>query len=156
MRIYIASDHAGFELKNALIDHLRSKGFEVEDMGPHEFDRDDDYPDFIYPCALRVAESRSQGKQDIVGIVIGASGQGEAIVANKVKGIRAALYYGANLDIIRKSKTHNDANVLSLGANFLSDKEAKEAVDLWLSTNFSGEERHKRRIGKINKLEDNE
>lgn len=156
MKIYIASDHAGFELKEALIDHLRLKGIDVEDMGPHEFDRNDDYPDFIYPCALRVAESRSQGKLDILGIVIGASGQGEAIVANKVKGARAALYYGGNLDIVRKSKTHNSANMLSLGASFLSEKEAKEAVDLWLNTRFSGEERHERRIGKITRIDNHE
>lgn len=151
MKIYIASDHAGFELKKALVEHLKSKDIDVEDMGPFKFDSDDDYPDFIYPCALKAV-----GDPGSLGIIIGASGQGEAIVANKVKGVRAALYYGGNLDIIRKSKTHNSANVLSLGANFISEEEAKEAVDLWLSTNFSGEERHKRRIGKINRLEDNE
>lgn len=144
MKIYIASDHAGFELKKALMDHLRSKSIEVEDCGAFGFDPDDDYPDFIYPCSQKVASDFGS-----LGIVIGASGQGEAIVANKVKGARAALYYGGNLDIIRKSKTHNDANVLSLGANFLSEEEAKEAVDLWLNTYFSGEERHERRIRKI-------
>lgn len=156
MKIYLASDHAGFELKKALIEYLKTKGLDVEDMGPYEFDRDDDYPDFIYPCALRVAESRSQGKLDIVGIVIGASGQGEAIVANKVKGVRAALYYGGNLDIVRKSKTHNNANMLSLGANFISEKEATEAVDLWLNTRFSSEERHERRIRKITNIDNHD
>ena len=155
MKIYIASDHAGFELKRALIEHLRSKGFEVEDCGAHELDPDDDYPDYIFPLATKVA----RGKPEDKGIVIGGSGQGEAMVANKVKGVRSALYYGgpstsSGSDIIRLSKEHNDANVLSLGARFLTVDDAKEAVDLWLSTKFSGEERHVRRLGKIKKIEE--
>lgn len=152
MRIYIASDHAGFELKKELIEHLKSKGHEVEDMGAHEYDEADDYPDFIYPCAQKVTDDTGS-----LGIVIGGSGQGEAMVANKVKGIRAVVYYGGSstasgLDIIRLSKEHNNANVLSLGARFLSVDEAKETVDLWLSTKFAGE-RHQRRIDKISKFE---
>lgn len=149
--IYIASDHAGFELKKALIEHLKSKGLEVEDIGAHVFDKDDDYPDFIYPCASRVARSKPG---EAVGIVIGGSGQGEAIAANKALGVRAALYYGGSLDIITLSKEHNSANVLSLGARFLSVDEAKEAVDLWLATKFGSEERHLRRIEKIKKIEE--
>jgi len=163
MTIYLASDHAGFELKKELIDYLNSKGFETQDLGPSHYDETDDYPDFIFPCALRVA----QGKPDDAGIVIGGSGQGEAMVANKVKGIRAVVYYGnpstgtsaelsrmsSGSDIIRLSKEHNNANILALGARFLTTKEAIEAVDLWLSTKFTGEERHIRRIEKINKLE---
>ena len=154
MKIYIASDHAGFELKKALIEHLKSKGFEVEDCGAHELDDADDYPDFIFPCAQKVGSD-----PDSLGIVIGGSGQGEAMVANKVKGVRSALYYGgpstsSGSDIIRLSKEHNDANVLSLGARFLTVDDAKEAVDLWLSTKFSGEERHVRRLGKIKKIEE--
>lgn len=149
MKIYIASDHAGFELEKALIDHLKSKGLEVEDIGAHVFDKDDDYPDFIYPCAKKVGENPGS-----LGIVIGGSGQGEAICANKAKGVRAAVYYGGPLDIITLSKEHNSANVLSLGARFLSVDEAKEAFDLWLATKFSGSERHLRRIEKIKKIEE--
>ena len=151
MKIYIASDHAGYELKAKLIDHLESKGFEVEDCGPFKYDPSDDYPDFIYPCSLRVSE----GKPGVTfGIVIVASGQGEAICANKAKGIRAAVYYGGDLDIIKKSKEHNNANVLSLGAKFLSVDDAKKAVDLWLTEKFPGEERHRRRIEKIAEIEE--
>lgn len=154
MKIFIASDHAGFELKKALIDHLKSQNVDVEDCGAFEFDQNDDYPDFIYPCSLRVAESHSQGKPgESLGIVIGASGQGEAMVANKVRGIRAAVYYGGDLDLVKRAKDHNNANVLSLGAKFLSEDEAKEAVDLFISEEFPGEERHMRRIKKISKIE---
>ena len=149
--IYIAADHAGYELKKVLIEHFKSKGAAVEDMGAYEFNADDDYPDFIYPCAFRVAQGKEDGS---LGIVIGGSGQGEAMVANKVKGVRAAVYYGGNLDIVRLSKEHNDDNVLSLGARFLSVDKAKEAVDLWLATKFSAEERHVRRINKITNIED--
>ncbi|MBI2598993.1 RpiB/LacA/LacB family sugar-phosphate isomerase [Candidatus Curtissbacteria bacterium] len=148
MKVFIASDHAGFELKKALVAYLKSKGLEVRDCGNEVFDKDDDYPDFIYPCAKNVGENLGS-----LGIVIGGSGQGEAICANKARGVRAALYYGAKLDIIKLSKEHNDANILSLGARFLTEDEAKEAVDLWLSTKFSGEERHARRIAKIRDLE---
>ena len=150
MKIFIASDHAGFELKKALIEHLRSKDFVVEDCGAFKFDPVDDYPDFIFPCAQKVGSDSGS-----LGIVIGASGQGEAMVANKVKGIRAALFYGGDLDLVKRSKDHNNANVLSLGAKFLSIEEAKKAVDLWVSEFFSNEERHVRRIGKIKKLEEN-
>lgn len=149
--IYIASDHAGFELKNQLIDFLRSKGLEVEDCGPSSYNKDDDYPDFIYPCAVRVGEAIGL-HPDIRGIVIGFSGQGEAIVANKVKGIRTTVYYGGNLEIIKLGRQHNNANVLSLGAGFLSVDAAKAAVDLWLATEFEGG-RHQHRIDKISKLE---
>src|SRR3989344_4012990 len=148
MKIYIASDHAGFELKKDLIEHLRSKDIEVEDCGAYEFDPDDDYPDFIYPCAQKVANDPGS-----LGIVIGASGQGEAICANKVKGVRAALFYGGDLDLVKRSKDHNDANILSLGAKFLSTGDAKKAVDLWVGEAFSNEQRHKRRIGKIKRIE---
>jgi len=151
--IYIASDHAGFELKKALVEHLRAKGHEVGDVGAYQYNEQDDYPDFIYPCAAKVAYQQAQGKSNVLGIAIGGSGQGEAIVANKVKGIRATVYYGGNLDIIKLSKEHNNANVLSLGARFLTVDQAEEAVDLWLETKFSSESRHLRRIQKIKKIE---
>ena len=147
--IYIASDHAGFELKKDVISYLESKGHEVEDIGAHELNPDDDYPDFVIPCAKKVAANFGSR-----GIVIGGSGQGEAICSNKVKSIKAAVYYGGNLDIIKFSREHNDTNVLALGARFLSEDEAKEAVDLWLSTKFDTDSRHQRRHDKISKFED--
>jgi len=152
--IYIAADHAGFYLKKQLIQYLKIKGIEVEDMGAFELNENDDYPDFIIPCALRVAKSHAQGKLDDVGIVIGGSGQGEAIAANKVKGIRAAIYYGGKIDIVRFSREHNDTNVLSLGARFLTADDAKKAVSIWLETGFDRASRHQRRHDKIAKFEE--
>jgi ribose 5-phosphate isomerase B len=146
--IYLASDHAGFELKNKIVEYLKSKGLEVEDCGPHNYNRDDDYPDFIYPCAVKVGS----GSPDDKGIVLGMSGNGEAIAANKAKGARAALYYGYNLELVKLSRQHNNANILSLGAKFITFDQVKEAIDLWLSTDFEGG-RHQRRIDKIKELE---
>jgi len=150
MKIFIAADHAGFYLKKQLIQYLELKGYEVEDVGAFEMDEQDDYPDFIIPCALRVAESNSQGKPNAVGIIIGGSGNGEAIAANKVKGIRAAVYNGGTVEIAKLAKQHNNANVLSLGARFISPDDAKRAVTLWLETDFEGG-RHERRLDKIEK-----
>lgn len=147
--LYIASDHAGFELKQFLIDHLRGQGKEVDDCGAKAYDKLDDYPDFILPCAQKVAESPSEHR----GIMIGWSGQGEAIAANKVKGIRAAVFYGGPSEIISLSRRHNDSNVLSLAAGFLKQDEAAQAVDSWLAAEFSGDERHIRRIKKIEDIE---
>ncbi|OGC85043.1 ribose-5-phosphate isomerase [Candidatus Adlerbacteria bacterium RIFCSPHIGHO2_12_FULL_53_18] len=144
MKIYLASDHAGYELKEALTPFLRERGFEVEDVGPTVFDPEDDYPDYILPMAAKVAEDKGS-----FGIGIGASGQGEAMVANRIKGVRAAVYYGSQDNILTLSREHNDANILCLGARFMSIEEAKGAVLLWLQTPFSGEERHARRIKKI-------
>jgi len=149
MKVIIGSDHAGYELKEKLKEYLTELGFGLEDMGPYNFDPLDDYPDFIIPVAKGVAENLDENK----GIIIGGSGQGEAIVANKVKGIRAAVYYGEQLGIVKLSRIHNDANILSLGARFLTEEKAKEAVKLWLETSFPGEERHKRRVEKIKKIE---
>lgn len=151
MKIFIASDHAGFALKSSLVAYLVELGYSVVDKGPHEFDMNDDYPDFMSLVADEVAidpESR--------GIVVGGSGQGEAIVANRHRGVRASVYYGpplhpsnTEMDIITLSREHNDANVLSIGARFVSEGDAKKAVERWLATPFSGEERHMRRIKKI-------
>jgi len=146
--IYIVTDHAGFELKNQIVEYLKAKGSAVEDCGPFAYDKEDDYPDLIYPCAMKVA---CGGPEDR-GIILGMSGQGEAIVANKARGIRAVVYNCENLEIIRLSRQHNDANVLSLGAKFLSMDHLKEAIDLWLATPFEGG-RHQRRIDKITKIE---
>ena len=144
MKVFIASDHAGFELKNSLALFLKEQGNEVEDLGPHGLDPADDYPEYILPLAERVS-----GEPGAFGIALGASGQGEAMAANRVAGARAAEYYGGNLDIVRLSRGHNNANILSLGARFVSEQEAKEAVVLFLSTPFSGEERHARRVEKL-------
>jgi ribose 5-phosphate isomerase B len=145
--IFIASDHAGFELKQKLIAHLKSMGEEVEDCGAYEFKADDDYPDFIYPCAQKTASNPGS-----IGIVIGGSGQGEAILANKVRGARAAHYYGGHEEIISLSRQHNNANILSLGARFMTPEQAERAVDLFIETGFEGG-RHQRRIEKIDKIE---
>ena len=149
MRIYIAADHAGFHLKRQLIQYLKVKEFEVEDCGAYELNEADDYPDFIIPCAQKVSDDPSS-----VGIVIGGSGQGEAICANKVKGIRAAIYNGGDAKIIgRLAKEHNNANVLSLGARLISPDDAKKAVTSWLDAEFEGG-RHAKRLDKITKFEE--
>ena len=147
-RIFLGADHAGFELKEHIKKYLIKSGFKVEDKGAHKFDSKDDYPDFIAPVAKKVAEDPENNK----GIIFGASGQGEAIVANKIKGVMAALYYGSNLEIVKLSRTHNNSNTLSLGARFMTKEQAVEAVKLWLKTDFSNEERHIRRIKKINRI----
>lgn len=141
-KIYIASDHGGFSLKEVLKRHLQEKGYEVEDMGNIKYDPEDDYPDFVIPLALRVVQS----KQDF-GIVIGRSGNGEAMAANKVKGIRAAL--SLNEQMAKKAREHNNANILSLGADYIEPEVAKKIVDVFLETPFSEEEGHKRRLEKI-------
>jgi ribose 5-phosphate isomerase B len=148
MTIILASDHAGFSLKEVLKKYLQEQGKEVEDMGAFMPNEQDDYPDFIVPAAKKVAEN----PQESFGIFFGATGQGEAIAANKVRGIRAAVYYGGALDLVARSRSHNSANVLSLGARFLTKEEAIDAVELWLRTDFQGG-RHERRIQKIMKAE---
>lgn len=148
MKIYIGTDHAGFEIKQALVVYLKELEYEVEDVGAYKYDEADDYPDFITPVAYAVADNPEQNR----GIILGGSGQGEAMLANKFSGVRAAVCYGPPFEIVRLSREHNDANILSLGARFITEDEAKEAVTLWLSTEFSGKERHSRRIKKINKL----
>ena len=142
--IFLASDHAGFKLKEKIKDYLILNGYAIFDCGALTHNPKDDYPDFIIPCAKKVAQTPNS-----LGIVLGGSGQGEAIAANKIKGIRAAVIYNFNKKIIQLSKQHNNANILSLGARFLTEKQAIKSVDLWLKTKFSNEQRHKRRIRKI-------
>lgn len=144
MKIYLGSDHAGFELKEKVKPFLNELGHEYVDLGPQVYDSNDDYPDFIKPVAEAVSR-----ENEALGIVIGKSGQGEAMCANRIRGVRAALYYGGNLELVKLSREHNDANVLSLSAGFLSTEEALSAVKLFLSTSFSEEERHIRRIAKL-------
>jgi len=144
MTIYLATDNAGFELKEKIKKFLVDSGHTVEDCGAHTLNPDDDYPDFIRIAAEKVA--KNPGSR---GIILGGSGQGEAMVANRVLGIRATVFYGFSQEIITLSRTHNDANILSLGSRFLTINEATEAVQLWLSTAFSEDPRHKRRIAKF-------
>jgi ribose 5-phosphate isomerase B len=144
-KVFLASDHAGFELKSALSAFLIERGYVVEDLGPGNYELADDYPDTIGPLARAIADDKTA-----FGIAMGYSGQGEAMVCNRTNGVRAAVYYGSNKEILTLSRQHNDANVLSLGTHFLSQDEAKEAVLQWLETPFSNEERHVRRIAKLN------
>jgi ribose 5-phosphate isomerase B len=149
MQIHIASDHAGLIAKEYVQQVLESLGHEVIDYGANDYDKDDDYPDFIRPAAQAVGEAYLSGKTDVRGIIFGGSGQGEAIVANRVPGVRAAVWYGGDMRIILLSREHNDANMLSLGARFMDKGIAEEAVKTWLDTPFSNDDRHIRRIKKI-------
>jgi len=149
MKILLASDHAGFELKNKIVEFLKNEGFDVEDMGNHVFNTDDDYPKIMLPLAMRVVSDPENTR----GIIFGKSGQGEAMVCNRFPGVRAVVYYCQNPEIIRLSREHNDSNILSIGAGFVSEDEAKEAVRLWISTQFSGDERHQRRIEQLDNIE---
>ncbi len=146
--IYLGTDHRGYELKEKIKGWLSEWGYEYEDMGAHEYNKDDDYPDFI----SLVGEKVSVGSNS-KGIILGGSGQGEAVVANKYKGVRAAVYYGGSKEMITHTREHDDANILSLAASFIEEQEAREMIKLWLDTSFSGEERHVRRIEKIKQLE---
>ena len=148
MKVFFATDHAGFELKESLITFVKGLGYEVEDLGASELNKEDDYPDFVSLVAKQVSTNPEESR----GIILGGSGQGEAMVANRFFNVRATVYYGGAPGIITLSREHNDANVLSLGARFLSEKEARDAVKIWLKTSFSGEQRHQRRIQKINNL----
>ena len=143
MKIHIATDHAGLDLKNAIRDYLVDKGHDVTDHGAHEYDALDDYPDFIFPCAKAVAAD-TESK----GIILGGSGQGEAMAANRVKGCRAAIFYNGPMDIVKLSREHNNANILSLGARFMSEEEIYDVIELWLAEPFGGG-RHQRRIEKL-------
>ena len=142
MRIHIGADHAGLELKAELIKHLQSKGHEVTDHGPYQYDALDDYPDFCIPAAEAVAKDSNS-----LGIVIGGSGNGEQIAANKVKGIRAALAW--NIATAKLAREHNNANVVAVGGRMHSIEECKAIVDAYLAEPFSNDERHVRRINKI-------
>ncbi len=156
MKIFLASDHAGYDLKSELIGFLTEQGHDVHDCGPFEFNKEDDYPDYIAEVATNV----SQDPDRTWGIVIGGSGQGEAIMANRFPNVRAVVYSGDSPrvdgekgpDKITATREHNNANVLSLGAWFLTPTEAKDAVARWLSTPFAGEDRHVRRLRKIELL----
>lgn len=160
MKIYLSSDHTGYEIKEKLKTYLTPLGHTIEDKGPFAYDAHDDYPDFVGPMAEAVAndpESR--------GIILGGSGQGEAMCANRVPGARAALFYceavpqeavdingsksSDSFEIVKLARIHNNANILSLGVRFLTLDQMKFAIELFLATPFEGEERHLRRIKKL-------
>ena len=146
MRVYLGSDHAGFELKQAIIDHLRSAGHEPIDCGAYVYDAEDDYPAFCIAAAAKtVADPGS------LGIVIGGSGNGEQIAANKVEGVRAALVWNADIAVL--AREHNDANVISVGGRMHTVEEMTRFVEVFLGTPFSDEERHSRRIAMLGDYE---
>lgn len=154
--IYFATDHAGLEFKNLLLCYVRDElGYDVIDCGPTVYDAEDDYPDFIARAAKHISNSPTDR-----AIVLGGSGQGEAMVANRFPNVRAAVFYGEplipqvdvsgkSLSMISSTREHNDANVLSVGARFITEATAKNAVAQWLTTTFIQEDRHVRRIKKI-------
>jgi ribose 5-phosphate isomerase B len=164
MRIYLGTDHAGFEFKNKIKEFLVSEGHEVIDCGPENFDPHDDYPDYIGKAAKEVSNNPGS-----FGIVIGGSGQGEQMTANKFKGVRCSLFYATSVppkavdikgktssdpfEIIKVTREHNNANMLSVGIRFLSEEDAKTAIKIFIETPFPGEERHVRRINKIAEIE---
>ncbi|GAB2532614.1 ribose-5-phosphate isomerase [Brachybacterium huguangmaarense] len=147
MHLHIGTDHAGFELKNRLVASLRAKGHEVTDHGALEYDEVDDYPGFCIAVGEGVVADPGS-----LGIVIGGSGNGEQIAANKVRGVRAALVW--NEDTAALARQHNDANVISVGARQHSEDELEALIDLFIATDFSGDERHVRRIGQIARYEE--
>ncbi|GGM18387.1 MULTISPECIES: ribose-5-phosphate isomerase [Micromonospora] len=146
MRVYLGSDHAGFELKVHLANHLATQGYDVVDVGPHAFDPDDDYPAFCLHTGDRVVAD-----QGSLGVVIGGSGNGEQIAANKVPGVRAALAW--NVETAQLSRQHNDANIVAVGARQHTLDEATALVEAFLGTPFSGNDRHARRIAQVAEYE---
>ena len=140
--IVLATDHAGFELKEHVKRFLIKKGYDIKDFGALEYDGLDDYPDFILPAAKYISEHK------LIGIIFGGSGQGEAMAANRINGIRAAVFYNGPDEIVELSRLHNNANILSIGARFVNNQEVEKVIELWLSTDFE-EGRHKKRINKL-------
>ena len=146
MRVYLGSDHAGYELKMHLVNHLTKQGHDVVDVGPHVYDPEDDYPAFCLHTGAKVVADEGS-----LGIVIGGSGNGEQIAANKIDGVRAALVW--RTEIAQLARQHNDANIISLGAREHTLDEATSFVDTFLATPFSGNPRHARRIAQVSDYE---
>ena len=155
MKIFIGTDHAGYVLKEKLVSCLKCQGYEVVDKGAFKYDEFDDYPDFVIPVAREVSKDPDKVK----GIILGCTGEGEAIAANRFPHVRAVVYYGDakpivdnESNIVIRSREHNNANILSLGARYFTEESAMEAVNLWFNTPFSEEERHIRRLAKIDQI----
>ena len=146
MRVHIGSDHAGFELKNHLVQHLKAAGHDVVDHGPAVYDAVDDYPPYCLRTGQAVVDEPGS-----LGVVVGGSGNGEQIAANKVKGVRAVLAWSA--ETARLGREHNNANVVSVGARMHTEEEATGFVETFLATDYSGEERHTRRIDMLSAYE---
>ena len=167
MIVYLATDHTGLEIKNKAKQFLTEQGYQVEDCGAYEFDKNDDYPDFISKAAVQVSRNPENK-----GIIFGGSGQGEAMTANKFKRVRAAVFYGPVIptkaaditgrqstdpyEMLRLTREHNSANILSIGIRFLTDEEILKVIKLWLDAPFTNEEHHLRRVQKISKIEENQ
>ncbi len=143
MKIFIAADHAGYKMKGELIPWLENLGHEVKDLGAYEYDEQDDYPDFMTPVTREVSKDSNAR-----GILIGGSGQGEVMLANRYRNVRAAVYQSPNLDIIKFARLHNNANVLCIGARFITSDQAQQAIKLFLEAPFSQDPKYQRRIDK--------
>lgn len=148
--IIVAADHAGFDLKESIKEFLQKNDYSVIDVGAHHLNEGDDYPTYMADAALKVAQDMEGNTK---AIIFGGSGQGEAIVANRFPGVRATVWYGGSEEIIKLSREHNDANILSVGARFVDTDAAIRAVEKWLQTPFSNEERHVRRNKQIDSIE---
>lgn len=150
MRIHIATDHAGLELKNKLTTHLQQNGHEVVDHGAYEYNPEDDYPMFIISAATAVASEQNEDTQ-VFGVIFGGSGNGEQIAANKVKGVRAALVWNESTALL--ARHHNNANIISIGAREHTENEVFHLIDIFIAEPFLNEERHVRRIKQITEYE---
>tara|TARA_B110000444_G_C18646157_1_gene503841 strand:- start:288 stop:725 length:438 start_codon:yes stop_codon:yes gene_type:complete len=143
MTIHLSTDHAGLDLKNKIKINLIDSNYNIVDHGAYKYDALDDYPDFIIPCANAVAKDLNS-----LGIILGGSGQGEAMAANRIKGVRAAVFYNGPIEIIKLSRQHNNSNILSLGARFLEFNEILDIIKIWIKEPFEGG-RHQKRIDKL-------
>ena len=143
MTIHLSTDHAGLDLKNKIKESLINDKYNIVDHGAYEYNALDDYPDFIIPCANAVARDLNS-----LGVILGGSGQGEAMAANRIKGVRAAVFYNGPVEIIKLSKQHNNSNILSLGARFLEFNEILDIIKIWIKEPFEGG-RHQKRIDKL-------
>lgn len=148
LTLHIATDHAGFLQKVEVVKWLEANGYQVVDHGAHQVDADDDFPDFIGKAARAVSQNSAHAK----AIIFGGSGQGEAMAANRFPHVRATVYYGGDIDIVKLSRQHNDANILSIGARFISLEETKRVITLWLATDFLDNAKYERRNQKIERL----
>ncbi|OGI65135.1 hypothetical protein A3A95_04270 [Candidatus Nomurabacteria bacterium RIFCSPLOWO2_01_FULL_39_18] len=159
MKIFVGTDHAGYVLKEKLVSSLKAQGHEVIDKGAFGYDEGDDYPDFVIPVAREISKDPDNAK----GIILGATGEGEAITANKFPHVRTIVYYGKShsvvddeADVLVRSREHNNANILSLGARYFTEESMMNAVNLWLKTPYSEGERHVRRLAKIDAIKIND